>query len=131
MGTEVFCLAGAAVMYHTKWIIVICTIPTEAGFVVCVHRAKNNSYLRSILQHTVITQVGPTIIYVDNIAAMVMANAGKPTERSRHIDIQLFALLSWVKMVMGSWNTSKVPATHQTPSPKLLTGFYITTIDFV
>jgi hypothetical protein len=44
-----------------------------------------------------IQQVGPTILYVDNLAAIMMANAGKPTERSRHIDIQNFALLSWVK----------------------------------
>jgi hypothetical protein len=30
MGAEVFCLAGASIMYRAKWIIVICTSSTEA-----------------------------------------------------------------------------------------------------
>jgi hypothetical protein len=30
LGAEVFCLAGAAVYYHAKWIIVVCTSSTEA-----------------------------------------------------------------------------------------------------
>jgi hypothetical protein len=37
------------------------------------------------------------LINVDNIAAIMMVNAGNPTERSRHIDIQFFAQLTWVK----------------------------------
>jgi hypothetical protein len=50
---------------------------------------------------------------VDNLAASMMANAGKPTERSRHIDVQYFALLKWVKEgdvllvhIAGIWNPS-------------------------
>jgi hypothetical protein len=97
MGAEVFYLAGADVMYRANLIIVICTSSTEAEFVVCVRGTKNAHYLRSILQQTGITQVSPTVIYVDSIAAIMMANAGKPTERSHHIAIQLFALLSWAK----------------------------------
>ena len=31
------------------------------------------------------------------MAAILMANAGKPTERSRHIDIQYFDLQEWVE----------------------------------
>jgi hypothetical protein len=34
LGVEVFCLAGAAIYYRAKWIIVICTSSTEAEFVV-------------------------------------------------------------------------------------------------
>jgi hypothetical protein len=30
MGAEVFCLAGAEIMYLAKWIIVICTSSTDA-----------------------------------------------------------------------------------------------------
>ena len=35
------------------------------------------------------------MMYGDNQAAIMMANAKKPTERSRHIDIQYFALQEW------------------------------------
>jgi hypothetical protein len=65
--------------------------------VVCIHGANNACYLLSVLQQKDILQVGPTVIYVDSIAANMMVNIGNPTERSHHIGIQLFALLSWVK----------------------------------
>jgi hypothetical protein len=51
LGAEVFCLAGAAVYYRAKWIILICTSYTEAEFVVCVRAGKSARYLRSILNH--------------------------------------------------------------------------------
>jgi hypothetical protein len=94
MGAEVFCLAGAAIMYRAKWSVVICTSSTEAEFVVCVCSGKNARYLCSILNELGIIQTGPTLLNVDNIAAIMMANAGKPTERSRHIDMQFFDLLT-------------------------------------
>ena len=49
----------------------------------------------SILDELGIKQDGPTMMYGDNQAAIMMANAKKPTERSRHIDIQYFALQEW------------------------------------
>jgi hypothetical protein len=70
---------------------------TEAEFVVCVRAGKSARYLRLILNQLGLHQRSATLIYVDNLAAIMMANAGKPTERSRHIDIQFFALLQWVK----------------------------------
>jgi hypothetical protein len=97
LGAEVFCLAGAAIYYRAKWIIVICTSSTEAEFVVCIHAGKSDRYLRSILNDVDLHQKSATVIYVDNLAAIMMANAGKLTERSRHIDVQYFALLQWVK----------------------------------
>jgi hypothetical protein len=97
MVAEVFCLAGAAIMYRANWIVVVCTSSTEAEFVVCVRGGCNACYLRSILNELGLTQMGPTLLNVNNVAAIMMANAVKPTERSRHIDIQFFALLTWVK----------------------------------
>jgi hypothetical protein len=41
LGAEVFCLAGAAVYYRAKWIIVICTSSTEAEFVLCFRAGKS------------------------------------------------------------------------------------------
>ena len=42
------------------------------------------------------TQIGPTAIYEDKAAAILMENAVKPTEQPRHIDIQYFSLQEWV-----------------------------------
>ena len=36
-------------------------------------------------------------MYEDNNGALMMANAGQPTKRTRHIDIRHFALLDWVE----------------------------------
>jgi hypothetical protein len=44
LGLEVFCLAGAAVYYRAKWIIVICTSSTEAEFVVCFRAGKSDRF---------------------------------------------------------------------------------------
>ena len=38
-----------------------------------------------------------TIIYEDNQGAIAMANAGRPTKRTKHIDTRHFAILSWVE----------------------------------
>ncbi len=89
-------LAGAAVYYKAKWIPTVCTSSTEAEFITAVSAAKTAKYLRSILLELGIPQDGPTILHEDNAAAIMMANAKKPTERSRHIDIQHFALQEWV-----------------------------------
>ena len=37
----------------------------------------------------------PTPLYVDNQAAIAMINERRPTPRSRHIDIQHFAIQEW------------------------------------
>jgi hypothetical protein len=34
-------------------------------------------------------------LYEDNLAAIAMINQKKPTSRSRHIDIQYFAIQEW------------------------------------
>jgi hypothetical protein len=80
---------------------------------VCVRAGKSARYLRSILNQLGLTHRSATLIYVHNLAAIMMANAGKPTERSRHIDVQYFALLQWVKdgdvllvHIAGIWNPS-------------------------
>ncbi|MEM7182634.1 MAG: Ty1/Copia family ribonuclease HI [Spirochaetota bacterium] len=38
---------------------------------------------------------GPTPLWMDNKSAINMINAKVPTERSRHIDIQHFAIQDW------------------------------------
>jgi hypothetical protein len=97
VGGETFCLVGAAILYRSKWIVVICTSSMEAEFVVAVRGGKSAKYLRSILNQLGVQQVGPTLMNVDHESDIAMVNAGRPTERSRHIDIQNFALGQWLK----------------------------------
>ena len=93
----VFCLAGGAIAYKSKVQATVATSSTEAEFIAAVHAAKIAKYLHSILRELGFPPSGPTLLYEDNLAAIEMINQDKPTERSRHIDIQHFALQEWRK----------------------------------
>jgi hypothetical protein len=54
-------------------------------------------YLRSILWDLDVPQMAATVLYEDNDGATAMANAGKPTPRSRHIDVKYYAIQEWVE----------------------------------
>ena len=56
--------------------------------------AKHAKYLRAVLLEFGYPQIGPTPLYEDNMSAINMINNPVPTERSRHIDIQHFAIHS-------------------------------------
>ncbi|KAI2508395.1 hypothetical protein MHU86_6069 [Fragilaria crotonensis] len=73
----------------------VSTSSTEAEFLAAVHAAKIAKYLRSILSELGYPQPGPTTLFEDNAAAILMVNASRPTPRARHIDIQHFALQEW------------------------------------
>eukprot|EP00979_Chaetoceros_neogracilis_P014951 scaffold5163_cov249-Chaetoceros_neogracile.AAC.1 len=57
----------------------------------------NISYLRTLLHEIGSSQEDATILYEDNQGALLMANTQKPTKRTRHMDIKVFALQDWVK----------------------------------
>ena len=90
-------LGGTSIAYKTKLQPTVATSSTEAEFIAAVACAKELLHIRSILQQLNIPQDGPSTIYEDNMAAIAMANAGKPTIRTRHIDIQFFALQEWIQ----------------------------------
>ena len=90
-----FTMCGGAVSYRTKTQTITATSSTEAEFLAAVLAAKHAKYLRAILKELGFPQVEPTPIYEDNMSAIKMINAGIPTERSRHIDIQHFAIQDW------------------------------------
>ena len=71
------------------------TSSTEAEFLAAVHAAKIAKYLRSILSELSYPQTDPTSLYKDNAASILMINSSRPTPRSRHIDIQHFAIQEW------------------------------------
>jgi hypothetical protein len=96
VGAHVFCLAGTAIAYQAKWIAAIYLSSTECEFVTAVGVAKVAECLRSILLGISIQQLEATELYEDNAAAIMMANAKRPMDHSRHIDIHHFALWEWV-----------------------------------
>ena len=65
-------------------------------FIQYVHTGKCIKYCRSILMELGIPQNGPSPIYGDNMAAIMMANNTYPTDRTRHLDIRWFAIQEWI-----------------------------------
>ncbi|KAG7354611.1 reverse transcriptase RNA-dependent DNA polymerase [Nitzschia inconspicua] len=90
-----FVLNGGAIAYHSKTQSVTATSSTEAKFIAAVSAAKTAKYLRAVLHELSFPQLSPTPIHIDNVSAIQIINARKPTERSRHIDIQAFAIQDW------------------------------------
>eukprot|EP00957_Ditylum_brightwellii_P068523 5201897-Ditylum_brightwellii.AAC.1 len=52
-------------------------------------------YLQTILNKLSVQQCGPTMIYEDNAAAIMVANNSRPNGWTQHIDISYFALQEW------------------------------------
>eukprot|EP00957_Ditylum_brightwellii_P085146 6473867-Ditylum_brightwellii.AAC.1 len=57
---------------------------------------KMAKYLQTILNELGIQQCGPTMIYEDNAAAIMMANNSRPNGWTQHIDRNYFLLQEWV-----------------------------------
>jgi len=87
--------AGAAVAYKSKMQSTVATSSTEAEFIAAVYTAKAVKHLHSVLMDLQLSPSRATIIYEDNKAAIEMINDSKPTTRSRHIDVQHFAIQEW------------------------------------
>ena len=69
---------------------------TEAEFIAACEAAKIILYIRSILDDINIRQDSATTLFEDNQGALLMANSGQPTKRTRHMDTKHFALQQWV-----------------------------------
>jgi hypothetical protein len=69
-----------------------------------------------------IPQEAATILYEDNDGATAMANAGKPTSRTRHIDIKFYAIQEWVERHSNKLGRPlyKTTTTDTLPSPQRL-----------
>jgi hypothetical protein len=97
VGAHVFCLEGTAIAYRAKWTAAVCLSSTECEFVTAVGAAKVAKFHRAILIEIKLLQINATMLFEDNAAAIMMANARRPTDRSRHIDIHNFSLQDWVR----------------------------------
>ena len=67
-------------------------------------------FVRSILWDLGIPQEAAILLYEDNDACTAMANAQKPTPRTRHIDIKYFSLCDWVERnrMLLEWIDTKI-----------------------
>jgi hypothetical protein len=90
-------LAGGPIAYKSKLQPTVACSSTEAEFMQASDTGRISLYVRSILWDLGVPQDAATILYEDNDGATAMANAGKPTPRSRHIDIKFYALQEWVE----------------------------------
>ena len=115
-------IAGGAVLYKTKFQPTIALSTTEAEisaacdagrcylyiFSAACDAGRCYLFIRSLLEHIQVPQEATTTIYEDNNGAVLMANAGKPTRRSRHIELKYFAIKYLVKkvLIMIKWISS-------------------------
>ena len=76
---------------------VVATSSTEATLMTAVSGGKSLLCVWSILKELGFSQDMPSPIYEDNAAAIMMTNQNKPTDRTRHINIQFFAIQQWIE----------------------------------
>ena len=89
-------MAGGTILYKTKFQDTVSMSSTEAEFIAAAEAGKYILYLRTILEEIGIHQKHATVLYEDNQGALLMANAQRPTKRTRHMEIKHFALQEWV-----------------------------------
>jgi hypothetical protein len=110
-------IAGGAIGYKTKLQPTVAGSSTEAEFMAAYDAGKMVLFLRSIMYDLGIPQQAASIIFEDNDGATAMANAQKPTTRTRHMDIKYFLLAEWVErdlMILERVNTAINTADHFT-----------------
>ncbi len=110
-------LAGGTIAYKTKFQPTVALSSTEAEFMAACDVGCMSLFVRSILWDLGIPQEAATVAYEDNNGCTSMANAQKPTPRTRHIDIKYFALCDWVErnlIILERIDTSINLANHLT-----------------
>jgi hypothetical protein len=123
-GGIVMRLAGGPIAWKSRLWPTVAGSSTEAEYNMASDGGRMSLYCRSILWDLGVPQEAATILYEDNDGATSMANAGKPTPRSRHIDIKYYAIQEWVErdlVILTRIDTSLNMGDHFTkPLPKLL-----------
>ena len=91
-------LSGGTILAKTRYQEIIAQSSTEAEFIAAADAGKAILYVRSILDQIDIPQHAATVLYEDNQGALLMAQAGKPTKKTRHIDIKHFSIQQWTEL---------------------------------
>ena len=125
-------IAGGTVAYKTQFQPTIAGSSTEAEYMSAYFTGKMILFVRSVLWDLGVPQEAANILYEDNDACTAMANAQKPTPRTRHMDIKYFSLSEWVErylMLLERIDTSINLADHFTKS--LLPALFHRHADFI
>jgi hypothetical protein len=107
-------LAGGTIAYKSRLQPTVALSSTEAELMAAVDAGK---MILFILWDMKVPQQAAAVIYEDNDACTAIANAQKPTTRTRHMDIRYFALSDWVEMdlmILERIHTSVNEADHLT-----------------
>ena len=110
-------LAGGPVGYKTKLQPTVADSSTTAEYIEAHDCGKMILFVRSILWDLGVPQCAVTIAYEDNDAAIAMANAQKPTSRTRHLDIKYHVLTEWTErnlLKLERVDTTQNQAAHYT-----------------
>ena len=102
-------------MYRVKWQPTNATSSTEADIITAVSATKAMKHMCEMLKVYVYPQDGPTMIYKDNVATILMANDGNITERACHIDIQYLRFRNGWYVTWTSCITSRDSLTQWVP----------------
>jgi len=94
-GGSCLCLAGGTVAYKTQFQPTVAGSSTEAEYMSAYFTSKMILFVCSVLWDLGVPQEAATLLYEDNDACTAMANAQKPTPRTRHMDIKYFSLSEW------------------------------------
>ena len=117
-------LARGTVHYKTKYQDIVALSASEAEFIAAAEAGKQILYLRSVLEDIGLPQTEATTLYEDNMGALLMANAQKPTKRTKHMATRHFALQDWVNtdlIILKRINTSDNYADAMTKAlPRIL-----------
>ena len=85
-------LADGCIYYKIHFQPTVSLSSIEEEFIAAYEAAKAILYVRSILDDIGKPQDSATTLYEDNQGAPIMANSGKPTKRTRHMDTKYFAI---------------------------------------
>ncbi len=118
--------------YKTQFQPTVASSSTEAEYMLAYYTGKMILFMHSVLWDLGIPQEAATLWYEDSDACTAMANAQKPTPRTRHIDIKYFSLSEWVEhdlMFLEHINTSINLADHSQKG--LQTALFHHHVDFI
>ena len=117
MGGDCLRLAGGTIAYKARLQPTVAQSSTESEYMEASDGGRMLLFVRSILWDLGIPQCAASIAYEDNDACTAMANAQKPTARTRHMDVKYHVLAEWVErdlIHLERVHTSKNMADHFT-----------------
>ena len=115
-----FMLGGGLVSYSRKKQICVADSTAETELIALATCVKQAIYLRSILRFIGLSVEKPTVIHVDNRAAIIVGNNGARTSKTKHIHLKYFLSLDAISRgeVVLKW----IP-TNENPSDMLTKDF--------